>query len=69
MIGFIGTLVIISLNYNQYSAVANLHTFQFAAADVLGFSVSTSHLLVTDLNTGAITSSHCEVVFDPTLQC
>jgi hypothetical protein len=45
MIGFIGTSVSISLNYNQYSAITDLHTFQFTVAHALGFSVSTSHLL------------------------
>jgi hypothetical protein len=49
-----GTLVTISLNhiyYRQYSAIADLHTLQFTNAHALGFSVSTSRLLATDLNT------------------
>jgi hypothetical protein len=33
----------------QYSAIADLHTFQFTVAHTLGFSVSTSRLLATDL--------------------
>jgi hypothetical protein len=47
MIGFIGTSVAICLNYNQYSAITDLHTFQFTVAHTLGFSVSTSRLLAT----------------------
>jgi hypothetical protein len=61
MIGFISTSVTISLNYNQYSAIADLHTFQFIVAHTLGFSVSTCRLLATDLNTEIITSNHSEV--------
>jgi hypothetical protein len=61
MIGFIGTLVTISLNYNQYSTIGNLHTFQFTVAHALEFSVSTSCLLAMDLNTETITSNHYEV--------
>jgi hypothetical protein len=48
----------ISLNYNQYSAIADLHNFQFTVAHALGFSVSTSRILATDFNTGTITSNH-----------
>jgi hypothetical protein len=55
MIGFISTSVIISLNYDQYSAIADLHTFQSAVAHALGFSVFTSRFVVTDLNTQIIT--------------
>jgi hypothetical protein len=54
-------LCTISLNYNQYSAIADLHTFQFTVAHALGLSLSTSRLLVTDLNTETITSNHYEV--------
>jgi hypothetical protein len=57
MIGFISASVTISLNYNQYSAVADLHTFQFTVAHALEFSVFTSRLLATDLNTETVTSS------------
>jgi hypothetical protein len=60
MIVFIGTSVTISLSYNQYSAIADLHTFQSTVAHALGFSVSTSRLLATDLNTETITSNHYE---------
>jgi hypothetical protein len=69
MIGFIGTSVTISLNYNQCSALTDLHTFQFTVARALGLSVPTSLLLAADLNTGTITSNHYEVFFDPFLQC
>jgi hypothetical protein len=61
MIGFIGTSVTDSLNYNQYSAIADLHIFQFTFAHTLGFSVSTSRLLATNLSTETITSNHNEV--------
>jgi hypothetical protein len=50
-----------SLNCKQYSVIADLHTFQFTIAHALGFSVSTSHILATDLNTGTVTSNHYEV--------
>jgi hypothetical protein len=60
MIGFIGTSFTISLNYNQYSAIADLHSLQFSVAHALGFSVSTSRLLATDLNTETSTSDHFE---------
>jgi hypothetical protein len=65
MIGFLSTLVtlslLITLKYRQYSAIADLHTFQFTTAHALGFSVSTSRLLATDLNTETITSNQYEV--------
>jgi hypothetical protein len=55
MIGFISTSVthsiLITLKYRQYSAIADLHTFQFIVAHTLGFSVSTSRLLATNLST------------------
>jgi hypothetical protein len=63
IIGFISTLVTIFLNYiyyRQYSAIADLRTFQFTVAHALGFSVSTSCLLVTDLNTETINSDHSD---------
>jgi hypothetical protein len=69
MIGFMGISVTIFLNYNQCTAIAVLHTFQFTVAHALGFSVSTSRLLATDLNTETSTSDHYEVFFDPILQC
>jgi hypothetical protein len=61
MIGFISTLVTVSLNHIYYSAIADLRTFQFTAAHALEFFVSTSRLLATDLNTETITSNHYEV--------
>jgi phosphate/sulfate permease len=64
MIGFISSLVTHSLlnmlTHRPYSAIADLHTFQylqFTIAHTLGFPVSTSHLLVTDLITQTITVS------------
>jgi hypothetical protein len=61
MIRFINISVTISLNYNQYSAIAYLRNFQFTVAHALGFSASTSRLLATDLNTETNTSSQYEV--------
>jgi hypothetical protein len=61
MFGFIGTSVTASLNYNQYSTIADLHTFQFTVAHALWFSVSASRLLATDLNAETITWNHYEV--------
>jgi hypothetical protein len=58
MIGFISTLVkhshLITLKYMPYSDIADLHTLNFTVAYALGFPVSTSRLLETDLNTGII---------------
>jgi hypothetical protein len=68
MVGFICTSVTISFNCNQYSAIADLHNFKFTVAHLLGFSVSTSRLLVTDLNTETITSNHYEVFLSFLLQ-
>jgi hypothetical protein len=50
----------LSINYKPYSAIADLHNSRFTAAQALGFSVSTSRCLVADLNTGTVTSNHCE---------
>jgi hypothetical protein len=61
MIGFINTSVTIYFNCNQYSAIADLHTFQFTVSQALGFPVFTSRLLATDLNTETSTSNHHEV--------
>jgi hypothetical protein len=61
-IGFIDpSLYKLSLNYNQDSGIADLHTFQFTVVQAQGFSVSTSPTLATDLNTETITSNHSEV--------
>jgi hypothetical protein len=61
MIGFMSTSVTVSLNYSQYSAIADLHTFQCTVVHALGFSVFISCLLATDLNTETIASNHYEV--------
>jgi hypothetical protein len=62
MTGFIDpSLYHLSHNYNQYSAIADLHIFQFTVAHALTFSVFTSRILATDLNTETITSNHYEV--------
>jgi hypothetical protein len=66
MIVFIITLIISYLNYNQYSAVADLHASQSTVAHTLGFPVFTSRLLATDLNTESSTlimMSSCSFVF------
>jgi hypothetical protein len=47
--------------YKPYSAIADLLTFQFTAVHAIGFSVSTSRLLATDLNTETVISNHYEV--------
>jgi hypothetical protein len=60
MIGFITNSVTVPLNYNLYSAVADLHNFQSTVAHTLGFSVFTSRLLATDLNTETNNSNPCE---------
>jgi hypothetical protein len=62
MIGFISTLVTISLNHIYYSAIAGLHIFQFTVAHALGFPVFTSRLLATALNTESSTVKHYEVL-------
>jgi hypothetical protein len=61
IIGFISTLVKTFLNYIYYSALAVLHNLEFTVVHALGFSVSTSRLLATDLNTETVTSNHYEV--------
>jgi hypothetical protein len=61
MIRFIGTSVTISLNHTYYSAIAQLHNLQFTVAHALGFSLVTTRLLATDLNTETSTSNYYEV--------
>jgi hypothetical protein len=61
MIGFIGTSVTSFLNHTYYSAITDLHNLLITVAQALGFSVSTSRLLATDLNTESNTSNHYEV--------
>jgi hypothetical protein len=59
MIGFISTLVILSLLITiYYRVIADLHTSLFTVAQALGFSASTNRLVATDLNTQTITSNH-----------
>jgi deoxyribodipyrimidine photolyase len=55
------TSVTVYLNYNQYSAIADLHTIQFTVSHELGFSVFSSRLLAADLNTETSTSNNYEV--------
>jgi hypothetical protein len=45
----------------QYSATADPHNLQFTLAHALGFSVSTSRLIATDLNKETGTLNHYEV--------
>jgi hypothetical protein len=55
MIRFTSTSVthslLITRKYRKYSAIADLPTFQFTVSHALGFSIFTSRLLATDLNT------------------
>jgi hypothetical protein len=60
MIEFTGTSFTISLNHTYYSAIADLHTFQFTAAHALRFSASTSRFPATDLNTETSASNNYE---------
>jgi hypothetical protein len=48
---------LITLTYRQYSAIADIHIFQFTVVHALEFSPSTSRFPATDLNTGIITIS------------
>jgi hypothetical protein len=68
MIGFISISVTSSLNHTQYSAIPELLNFQFTAAHALGFPVSSSRLLATDLNTETNTSNRYEVLAPIRLQ-
>jgi hypothetical protein len=45
----------------KYSAIADLHTFQFPFAHALGFFIFTSCLLAMDRNTETSFSNYCEV--------
>jgi hypothetical protein len=64
MIEFISTLfthcllITLILVYRPYSAIADLHPFQLTVHHALGFSLSTSRLLTTNLNRETITSNH-----------
>jgi hypothetical protein len=57
MIGFIGISVTSSLNHTYCRAIADLQNLQFTFSHALGFSVFSSRLLATDLNTETSTSS------------
>jgi hypothetical protein len=61
MIGFISTSVTSSLNHTFPRAIADLHNLQFAVTHALGFSVFTSLLLATELNTETSNSNRYEV--------
>jgi hypothetical protein len=62
MIGFISTSVtlslLITLNYKRFRYPTHV---QFTAAHALGFSVFTSRILATYLNTETSTSNHYEI--------
>jgi hypothetical protein len=45
-------------DYRQYSAIADLHTLQFAVTHALGFSVFTSRILATDFVSLTATSNY-----------
>jgi hypothetical protein len=59
VIGFIDQLQAVTTN--NYNIITDFHTFQSTVAQALGFSVSISRLLATDLNTKISTSNHYEV--------
>jgi hypothetical protein len=64
MIGFINDLYIHTVrNYRQYSAIAHLHSLQFTVTHALRFSVFSSRILATDLNTVVIPISHMKSSF------
>jgi hypothetical protein len=49
---------LIALTYRQYGVIAHLRHLQHTVAHALGFSVSTSRLPVTALDTEATADSH-----------
>jgi hypothetical protein len=51
-----------SLNYKQYSNIADLQTFQFTAAHALGFSVFPRRIWAKDLSIGTLASNQYEVL-------
>jgi hypothetical protein len=59
---YLPLLCTLSLNDNQYSAIADLHTSRFTAAHALRFSVSICRILAMDLNTEIITPNHYKVL-------
>jgi hypothetical protein len=46
-----GYTLSLSPNYTYYSSISDLHNLQYTVTHALGFSVFTSRLLATDLNT------------------
>jgi hypothetical protein len=62
MIRSISISVTICLNHTYYNTIADLQALQFTVAHTLGYSVSTSRILATDLNTVTSTSDHYEVL-------
>jgi hypothetical protein len=50
--------LLITLTYKSHSSLADLHHLQTTVAHALGFFLSTSHLLATDLDTQTATVSH-----------
>jgi hypothetical protein len=66
-VGWFGWLDLLALRLQAllitltYSAIADLHIFQFTVAHSLELSVFTSRLLATDLNTETSTRNHYKV--------
>jgi hypothetical protein len=54
MIRFIAPYIFRDQTYRQYCDIADLHTLQFTVTHALGFSISISRILATDLS-----QSHC----------
>jgi hypothetical protein len=62
MIAFICHLIQSQLGTKgNYRTTADFYTLQFIVPHALGFLVSTSRSLATDLNTGNITSNYYDV--------
>jgi hypothetical protein len=64
MIGFIISQVTHShvITHGQYNAITILHRLQSTFANALGFSVSTSRLLATDLDTQTVNSFTLQIL-------
>jgi hypothetical protein len=58
MVGFINLLYTQLRTTSNYSVTADLHTLQFTVIHTLGFSVFTSRILATDLNTVSLSLQH-----------
>jgi hypothetical protein len=50
--------LLVTLTHRQYSAIADIHTFQFTVAHAIGFSPSTSRILATNFDTQTTTVSN-----------